>query len=251
MPCGNFTENMRKILFTTCLIFSFFIFFSPVKANIITLSKDGEIIINVLSYQDSFGVTKNESLEIKDVLSSNESEVNEKILLANDGGEYKLSIISNEGSKELNVTNINGDLIEIEERPSVKNLKIGLKEGNFYLEEAGILAITTFPISIDSKKAEISVSTNSGEHFIVVSPVEAYQYVLRAKNISKLTSEDIVIIERNLGEITYEIPGEKTLNLFGLMEYDVPVKVSVSVLTGEITNLETEVWMKVLNFFFG
>ena len=251
MPCGNFTENMRKILFVTCLIFSFFAFFSPVKANIITLSKDGEIIINVLSYQDSFGVVKNESLEIKDVLSSNEPNLNEKILLANDEGEYKLSIISNEGSKELNVTNINGDLIEIEERPSVKNLKIGLRDGNFYLEEAGIVAITTFPISIDSKKAEISVSTDSGEHFIVVSPVEAYQFVLRAKNISKLTSEDIVIIERNLGEITYEIPGEKTLNLFGLMNYDVPVKVSVSVLTGEITNLETEVWMKVLNFFFG
>jgi len=251
MPCGNFTENMRKILFTICLIFSFFIFFSPVKAEIVTLKENGEVVINVLSYQDSFGVVKNESLEIKDVLNSNESDINEKILLANDDGEYKLNIVSNEGSKELNVTNINGDLIEIEERPSVKNLKIGLKEGNFYLEEAGIVAVTTFPINIDSKNAEISVNTDSGEHFIAVSPVEAYQYVLRAKNISKLTSEDIVITERKLGEIAYEIPGEKTLNFFGLIKYDVPVKVSVSTLTGEITNLDTEVWMKVLNFFFG
>jgi len=74
---------------------------------------------------------------------------------------------------------------------------------------------------------------------------------LRAKNISKLTSEDIVITEKNLGEIAYEIPGEKTLNFFGLVDYDVPVRVSVSTLTGEITNLETEVWMKVLTFFFG
>ena len=120
-----------------------------------------------------------------------------------------------------------------------------------YLEEAGIVAVTNFPINIDSKNAEISVKTDSGEHFIAVSPVEAYQYVLRAKNISKLTGEDIVITERNLGEITYEIPGEKTLNFFGLVNYDVPVKVSVSTLTGEITNLDTEVWMRVLNFFFG
>ena len=70
MPCGNFTENMRKILFTTCLILSFFVFSIPVKAEIVTLKKDGEIIINVLSYQDSFGVVKKESLEIKDVLNS-------------------------------------------------------------------------------------------------------------------------------------------------------------------------------------
>lgn len=251
MRCGNITENMRKILFTTCLILFFFIFFSPVKAEIITLRKNGEVIINVLSYQDTFGVAKKESLEIKDVLNSQASEIKETILLAKEGGEYKLNIFSNEGSKELNVTNINGDLIEIEERPSVKNLKIGLKDGNFYLEEAGIVAKTIFPINIDTKNAEISVETQSGKHFIAVSPVDAYQYCLRARNISKLTSEDIVITEKNLGEIAYEIPGEKTLNFFGLIDYDVPVRVSVSTLTGEITNLETEVWMKVLNFFFG
>ncbi|MBU0998537.1 hypothetical protein KJ570_03350 [Patescibacteria group bacterium] len=242
---------MRKILFSTFLILFLFGLSVPVKAEILTLKKDGEIIINVLSYQDIFGVVKNESLEIKDVLNSENSEIKEKILLAKENGEYKLNILSNEGSKELNVTNIKGDLIEIEERPSVRNLKIGLKEGNFYLEEAGIVAVTNFPINIDSKNAEISVKTDSGEHFIAVSPVEAYQYVLRAKNISKLTGEDIVITERNLGEITYEIPGEKTLNFFGLVNYDVPVKVSVSTLTGEITNLDTEVWMRVLNFFFG
>jgi hypothetical protein len=251
MRCGNITENMRKILFTTCLILFFFIFFSPVKAEIITLRKNGEVIINVLSYQDTFGVAKKESLEIKDVLNSQASEIKETILLAKEGGEYKLNIFSNEGSKELNVTNINGDLVEIEERPSVKNLKIGLTDGNFYLEEAGIIAKTIFPINIDTKNAEISVKTESGDHFIAVSPVDAYKYCLRAKNISKLTSEDILITEKNLGEIAYEIPGEKTLNFFGLINYDVPVRVSVSTLTGEITNIETEVWMKVLTFFFG
>ena len=251
MPCGNIAENMRKILFITLLIFFFFTFFTSVKAEIVTLKKNGEVIINVLSYQDSFGVAKKESLEIKDVVNSENSEIKETIYLAKEDGEYKLNIFSDEGSKELNVTNINGDLIKIEERPSVKNLTIGLKDGNFYLEEAGIVAKTIFPINIDSKNAEISVKTDSGEHFIAISPVEAYQYCLRAKNISKLTNEDILIAEKNLGEITYEIPGEKTLNFFGLINYDVPVKVSVSTLTGEITNLETEVWMKVLNFFFG
>ena len=117
MPCGNFTENMRKILFSTFLILFLFGLSVPVKAEILTLKKDGEIIINVLSYQDIFGVVKNESLEIKDVLNSENSEIKEKILLAKENGEYKLNILSNEGSKELNVTNIKGDLIEIEERP--------------------------------------------------------------------------------------------------------------------------------------
>ncbi len=250
MPCGYFTEYMRKIIFSISLTLLFFVFAFPVKAEIITLRKDGEVTINVLSYEDSFGVAKKESLEIKDVLNSRvDSE--EKILLAKENDEYKLNILSDEGEKELNVTNINGDLIEIEERPSVKNIKIGLIDGNFYLEEAGIVAKTIFPINIDSKNAEISVETQSGEHFIAVSPVDAYQYSLRAKSITKLTSEDILITEKKLGEIIYEIPGEKTLNLFGLVNYDIPVKVSVSTLTGEITNLETEMWMKVLNFFFG
>jgi hypothetical protein len=240
---------MRKILFSIFLVLLFFTFSFPVKAEIVTLKENGEVIINVLSYEDSLGVPKKESLEIKDVLNSTEGR--DQILLAKENDEYKLNVVSSGGEKELNVTNISGDLIEIKERPSVKNLKIGLIDGSFYLEEGGILAKTVFPINVDSKNAEISVKTESGEHYIAVSPVDAYQYCLRARNITKLRNEDILITERKLGEVSYEIPGEKTLNFFGLMNYDIPVKVSVSTLTGEITNLETEMWMKVLNFFFG
>lgn len=250
MPCGNIAVNMRKIITIILFIFLFFAFFTPVKAELVTLKKNGEVIINVLSFEDSLGIPKKESLEIKDVLNDG-SENEERILLAKEGDEYKLNIFSDNGNKELNVTDIKGDLIEIEERPSTKNLKIGVDQGNFYLQEGGIVAKTIYPISIDSKNAQISIKTESGEHFIAISPVDAYQYCLRARNISKLTTEDILLSEKNIGEVSYEIPGEKTLNFFGLVSYDIPVKISVSALTGEITSFDTEVWMKVLNFFFG
>jgi len=250
MPCGNFALNMRKITFFITSIIFFFAFSSPVKAEIVTLKKDGVIILNVLSSQDSLGIPRKDSLEIKEVVNE-PSEQKEMVLLAKEGDEYKLNVYSDDGNKELDVTNISGDIIEIEERPSVKNLKIGVSENSFYLQEGGIVAKTNFPISVDSKNAEISIKTESGEHFIAITPADAYQYSLRSKDLSKLTNEDIQILEKNVGEIVYEIPGEKTLNLFGLVNYDIPVKVSVSTLTGEITNVETETWMKVLVFFFG
>ena len=243
---------MRKILFLVISIIFFFIFSTSVEARILTVSKDGTVILNVLSYEDSLtlSVPKNESLEVKEV-AKEEEDKNSYLLLAKEGEDIKLNVVSQEGEKELNVTNIEGDLIEIEERPSVKNIKIGLLENMFYVQEGGVLALTEYPINIDPEHAEISINTPSGQHFLAISPAEAYQYSLRAKKISKLTEEDIVISEKKVGEVTYEIPGLKTLNLLGLVKYDFPVKVSVSALTGEIINVEQEVWLKVLNFFFG
>ena len=250
MPCGYFAVNMRKIIFLVFGILSFFAFFTPIKADIVTLKKDGTVILKVLSFQDSLEIPQKESLEIKEVFDQG-SEKKEMISLAKEGDEYRLNIFSEEGNKKLNVTNISGDLIEIEERPSVKNLKIGVDGESFYLQEGGIVAKTTYPISIDTKNAEISIKTQSGEHFIAISPADAYQFSLRSRNLTKLTEDDILILEKKVGEVSYEIPGKKTLNFFNLLSYDVPVKVAISALTGEVIGVEAEIWMKVLSFFFG
>ena len=255
-PCVNFALNMRKIrLFVSFLIISFCFFVFPFKAEakIVTVGKDGEIIINVLASEDSFSLTvpKKESVEVTKLGVGTGGNPEGKISLAKDGNSFKLNIVSAEGERQLDVTNIKGDLIEIEERPKVKNIKIGLLNGKFFIQEGGIQALTEYPINVDPKYAELSIETSSGKHFLAILPSEAYQTSLKAKIVSKLAVNDLIISEKKIGEVAYEIDGKKTLNFFNLLSYDVPVKVSVSALTGEILNVDQPPLLRVLGFIFG
>jgi len=110
---------------------------------------------------------------------------------------------------------------------------------------------TDYPININPKKNEISVQTPSGIRFLSVLPVEAAESILRARVMTRLTGEKTFLLEGERGELVYEMNGEKVLNIFNLLDYPVEVKTKVSVLTGEIVEIDQPTWLRIVSFLFG
>lgn len=250
---GNYAFNMRKLIGFIILIGLLFnISALPVKASLLTVKKDGSLVFNVLSAEDSasLSIPQSESLKVKEIASTEPINMNGKISLGKDGENFTMNVATSQGEKALDVTNFKGDLVEIEERPTVRSIKVGLSDGQFFLKEGEVTATTLFPINIDPAIAEISVTTDSGVHYLAIFPKEAIDIALKARVLSATANENIQILEENKGTLTYEIKGEKTLNLFNLFKYNIPVSISVSPLTGEIVNIDQPVWLKIVSYFF-
>jgi hypothetical protein len=247
---------MRKIkiviglLVTACGFLSLAV--SPVKATLLTIDKKGEIVWKVLASEDAntLPIPQRSSLEIKEVKPSGEQNINNQISLKIEDGKMQLSVATEEGEKNLDVTNTKGELIEIEERPQLKLIKVGTLGDKFSIEQEGVTALTIFPIKINPKTAELSLETSSGSHFLAVMPADAYQISLKAKVVSQLVGDSLAIEENKPGQISYLIEAKKKINFLNFFEYDFPIKVSVSALTGEILNVEQPIWQKIVGFIF-
>lgn len=245
---------MKKFVFVLTFSAIFCLSIGAAKAeSLLVVDKDGEVIWKVLSSTDSISLSipQREHLEITDVAASFGTTSDAKISLEKEDGNISLNIDSSEGSRSLDVTNWQDDLIEVEERGETQKLIIRIIDGEFSIEQKGISVTTSYPISIDPKRNEISVQTPSGARFLSILPMEAAESALRARVITKFTDEKASLIERDKGELVYVFNGEKILNLFNLIDYPVEVKASVSVLTGEIVHVEQPPWLRVLSFLLG
>jgi len=222
---------------------------SNANASLLVVKKNGEVTWNVLSEEDTaLGIPTHSYLEVKkagEVTPSSTSVItlskkNDKISLFVDSGNEK---------RELDVTNWQEDLLEIEERAEVQKLKINLNEGKFSLEQKGIIAVTDYPLTIDSKSAELSLVTPSGERFVSIFPLEAVEAVLRTKLITKAVNPKIEIVEKER-ELQYIISGEKVFNILGIYEYSIPITSYISASTGEILSVDSPTWFKYVKFLF-
>jgi len=243
---------VKKIGLSFCL-FTLLLLFSPseVRASLVNVEKDGSVILNVLASESSL------ALEIpkRDSLLVNQTAVSDvpnhaQISLIEEDGKLQLSVVTDEGLKYLDVTNYKDNVVEIEERSATQKVQIGIVDGKFSIMQNGIIAVTAFPINIDPKNAQISVSAPSGVRYLAILPLEAYQGLLRSKAINKMGVGNMEIKESERGEITYVVPGEKVLNIFRLMDYAVPVSATVSASTGEIISIDEPPWLRVLGFVF-
>lgn len=242
---------MKKLIFVFTFSFLFCFSIIVVKAeSLLVIDESGEVIWKVLSSTDSISLSipQREHLEVTDVAASSETASDAKISLEKEGENISLSINSSEENRNLDVTNWQDDLIEVEERGETKKLVIRIIDGEFSIEQKGISVTTSYPINIDPKRNEISVQTPSGARFLSILPIEAAESALRAKVITKFTSEKASLIERDRGELVYVFNGEKILNLFNLLDYPIKVEASISVLTGEIVHVEQPPWLRVLSF---
>lgn len=232
------------------LLFSLLIV-GRVDASLVTVTKEGEVVVNVLASETTLSAPSSSSLEIKEIKPSNEG-VTSGVSLSNENGKIALNIVTSDGEKNLDVTGLGGDLIEVEERPEVNKVKIGFINGQFAIVQEEIVALTNFPININPENAKISLSTPSGLRYLSIFPKDAYVSGLRAKTLSKLKEgTNLTIIEAGGKELQYQLTGEKTLNLFNLISLDVPVGVTISAFNGEVVNIDQPIWLKVLGFMFG
>lgn len=241
--------NKKKVSATLSL-FLFLFLFSPTeaKAALVHVQTDGNIIVNVLGAEDSIalGIPKKESLQIKQIASSDTSNTSQ-VSLDQEDGKISLNVATTEGQKSMDVTGYKDSLIEIEERSQANKVQIGLLDGKFSITEKGIVATTEFPISIDPGSASINVSAPSGVRYLAILPFEAYQSLVKARIISTINGQ-LTISEGDKGELSYTIPGQKIINVFNLFSYPVDVNTTVSASTGEVLSIDEPVWLKVLGF---
>lgn len=220
------------------------------SASLIIIDKKGEVIWKVLASEATLGVPKSSEIVVKNLAGSFPG-ANSLVSLLRNGDKVTLSVKSGSEEKSLDVSAFGGEIIEIEERPQARRVKIGVLRDRFLIEEEGTLALTDYPIRIDAGRAELSVLTATGNRILPFLPKEAYEVAIRSRIISKERSgEPMELLESGQGELAYTIAGEKSVNILNLIKLNIPVRTSVSALTGEVLSIEQPTWLRVFGFLF-
>ena len=241
---------MKTLL--TLALFCFLMFFSPlgVNAALLTIDKSGDVVWNVLSQetQITLDIPNQSDIEVKRV-GGEVSQENQIVSLTKENDKISLIVSSGNQTRELNVSGLEKELVEVEERPQVQRIIVGAKDNMFSLENEGVIALTNFPIQIDAKNANFTITTSRGNTFLSIFPYDAANLALRTKLLSKASKNNLEIIEGD-GELQYKVSGDKVFKFFNLFEYSIPVTVFVSASTGEILSIDSPTIFKYLGLLF-
>lgn len=231
-----------KVIFVVFALM--FLFPFPVSASMVTVKENGQIVVNVLGLTTSQMLTTPtpKDIEVSRLYEGGDSEIK----LTNIDNKISLNLGNGES---FDVTNIKDSLVEIEEKPKSKAVRVTVEDSNFILEQEGLITKTAYPIHISAVSNTFSLTTPTGEKFLKVFPYEALQSAYRAKVMSSLTKDSFNLTEVD-SDLAYEIKGIRVVNLFNIMNLDVPVMVQVSASTGEIKYIDQPKWLTVLNFLF-
>lgn len=238
---------MKKIIFLfALLLIAGFLFPESSYASLITVEKDGNIVWKVLSASDSIALSipKPSVMEVKKV--AQEGGTNEDIYLTKT--DNKINLLVGQG-ENLDVTNWNENIIEVEERGDIKKISIFLKDNKFNFAQGNLLASTDYPIKVNPKENKFFLSTSSGEKYLAILPYEAAQSALRSRILDKIKNTPMKISEYN-NDLCYEILGEKIIKLFNLYDLKTDIEAKVSASTGEIVFSNQPPWLRILEILF-
>lgn len=233
---------MKKLLLSLFFFVSFlFVFASSANAStLVTVNSEGDTVWNVLGESNflALGIADRGKISVTDSATQDTS----SLALKKEGDKLFLN--------DLDVTNWNSDLVEVEERGNVKKITIGRDKDSFTISQNGVVALANFPINVRPKENELSVTTSSGSVFLSVLPYDAAESALRSRFISRLPEKKIFLTEDESGNLAYKVPGEKVFNILNVIDYPITVTANVSVSTGEILSIEGPEWFKVFGFLF-
>ena len=245
---------MRRLLLPLVVLFIFLVFgASSANASLVTITQEGEIVMNVLSVDDSItlDVPEVESFEVTEIAEA-PVDGNAVVSIEKEGGQISMTISSPDiGYKKLDVTDYDDDLVEIEERDRAKIVKLGIVGDKLSIEQRNIIALTSLPINIDPSRKELSLTTSSGRRYVSILPQEAVDSLMRTKLISSYNPDaELEIIEDETGNAVYLVDGKKIVNVFNIYDYELDVSAKVSATTGELIGIENPEWLKYFNFLF-
>lgn len=236
---------------------NFFVFFlviylsssREVLAKLVTIDKDGEVIVSVLAENTSLLQKKYPSyFEVKKVVRQ-EAEKESFVSLEKSGDTVNLIVFSDNQRRDLEIKGSVNDLVEVEERPQIQRVLVGVKDGMFTLEQGEVTALTELPVRIDAKRAIFSMTSPRGDEFLSILPLEAVEFALRTRLINKV-SKDKVEITQGESELQYKISGARVFKLADIFEYSIPITIYVSAQTGEILSVDSPTWFRFVRFLF-
>src|SRR4030042_2676139 len=244
---------MRK-LFCLSIILAIAIFslnLRDVHASLVTVNKAGDVVLNVLSEEDS-SVTDYQAGTIEVVGGATEVKYsNAKIALTKNKGKLSLSVLSSNGGKDFDITNYKDSVLEIEERPAVEKYTISVNNGTFLITQGNINAETDYQIQVDPKKGNLALETPSGYKFLSILPKQAASVLLRAKLATTITQDErSYILEDEKGNLYYDLPAKNIIPIFNIYNYEFGVRAKVSATTGEIISIDEPTWNRFFTFLF-
>jgi hypothetical protein len=241
-----------KLLITIVLVLGLnALYIKNIYASLLTISKDGEIVVNVLSEEDdiTLQIPDRELVMVKETVTGGSSEDARVTLTKGEGG-IRLSVLGGQQERSLDVTNYQDSIVEIEERPEIERIAISVLGDKFLIKQRNVAAQTNYEIDIDPKSAGLTLKTPSGLRFLSILPREAIDTVLRSKLINRFTKENSLTIEEMGAELAYKVDGERKFNLFSVFEYSLPVSTRISATTGEIMSIDSPKWLRFVAFLF-
>ena len=158
-----------KTIATVLVFLLLFINATPAYGSLITIEKEGNVVFSVLAEEDSIalGTSGQSNIEVNKIADEKVGE-DSSVSLSREGGKINLGVSDGNETRQMNVSEISDDLVELEERPEIQKINIGIRDDKFSLEQKGVVALTSFPIKIDAKRAVLSVTTSKGDEFLSI-----------------------------------------------------------------------------------
>jgi hypothetical protein len=217
----------------------FYLFPKNAHAALIEVNNTGTITVNVLS-------ATSDGFKIKKLASANYAPDNSKITLAQNNGKLELKVDSASGTKSLDVTGLDQDLIEIEKYIAPQTIKIQASDNDFSIIQGSATAKTIYPIEVNTQDKQILIKSPSGYEYLKTLPLDAINSLRILGVQSDINS--LIITQNQKGDLVYLSSGEKVLNILGIYDLKIPVTANVSVSSGKISNINGPIWYKLFGF---
>lgn len=223
-------------------VFGFIFLFTPniVLADaIVTISSNGKTSWNVL------GAESDREIKIKKIANL-DSNLNGKISVYKEGNSFQVIQDSGSNKTKADVTNFEGDVVEVESRGESKNLSIKVSGEKFMLIQGENIASTEYPVEIDPETALISVKAPTGLRFIVLLPEDAATLAINARLLDEIDpNSPMILTENEFGELHYEVKGTRIIDL-KITKIPVEVTANLSASTGRVLTVDSPIWFKVV-----
>lgn len=150
-------------------------------------------------------------------------------------------VVKKEHEQDTDLSNDETEEIENEFEDTLENQGISLASDTAKptFMKNNIRAASNFPLSFNPETKALIVTTPAGEKTLAILPDQAVENMLKNNILSDISSESSgtqsaqAIVTTYDGTLSYEIDGEKTHRIFGILPVKTPVKVFVSAETGE------------------
>ncbi|MDP3733355.1 MAG: hypothetical protein Q8Q91_02320, partial [Candidatus Daviesbacteria bacterium] len=171
--------------------------------------------------------------------------------------ETKIKEAENENETELENEAEDEAIKEVEKELEKEDVKIATAPGQIALVNKKVGALSKFPLSIDPKTRQLTVTTPAGVKVVAVLPQAAIDNMLAAHIMDDVISEkannslasipDLVKLEVENGVLGYKVKGTKTHKLLGFIPIKSKVETFVSAENGQVVKTSQSFLGRILN----
>lgn len=174
-----------------------------------------------------------------------------KIEGAKPGFQFKLE--DKNGQQELQVEDTKGNTLhesdkqQLEKDLEDEGIDISTEGGKFALTKNNVKALSDMPLSVDTTRKQIMITTPNGNTVSVILPDAALARLVNFGILTNFGSGSGTLLSSTNNIPTYTVPGFKNERLLGLFPVQVPVSAVVSAETGALMEQNQDFFSKLLD----